>query len=176
MSLSSLFFFVLFIYFLELIIPCTEQRSCWTMQKQEDWGSDAEVSFWSRQRSNCTPHPHLLLLFTLYFYFSPFLFPPTFINQILQLHGFEFPKAIYIEHIPFSEDNNLLTPTFKLRRPNLKEHYQTIIADIYATYKKAHPDAWSLSISTCPEDTIKSIPELYQMKQYKTPWRNFITK
>lgn len=65
----------------------------------------------------------------------------TTTNELLQLHGFEFPKAIYIEHQAFTEDNNLLTPSFKLRRPNLKEHYQQIIANTYTEYKKTHPDA-----------------------------------
>jgi long-chain acyl-CoA synthetase len=63
------------------------------------------------------------------------------IGKEANLHGFEFPKAITLEPSQFSEDNNLLTPTFKLRRPNLKEHYQQTIAQMYEEYKKAHPDA-----------------------------------
>jgi len=65
----------------------------------------------------------------------------TEVGKEANLHGFEFPKAIYIEHIAFSEENNLQTPSFKLRRPNLKEHYQKIIAETYTEYKKTHPDA-----------------------------------
>ncbi|ELP90671.1 4-coumarate--CoA ligase, putative [Entamoeba invadens IP1] len=38
--------------------------------------------------------------------------------------AFAIPKALYIEHTPFSEDNDLLTPSLKLRRANLKKHYQ----------------------------------------------------
>ena len=39
------------------------------------------------------------------------------------LPSFSIPKAIHIEHVPFSEDNDLLTPSMKLRRANLKVHY-----------------------------------------------------
>ncbi len=69
------------------------------------------------------------------------LYHHSYLLLFLQLHGFEFPKAIYVEHNAFTEENNLLTPSFKLRRPNLKEHYQKIIADTYAEYKRTHPDA-----------------------------------
>ncbi|BFU24673.1 long-chain-fatty-acid--CoA ligase, putative [Entamoeba histolytica HM-1:IMSS-B] len=37
--------------------------------------------------------------------------------------SFAIPRALYIEHTPFSEDNDLLTPSMKLRRANLKKHY-----------------------------------------------------
>jgi len=64
----------------------------------------------------------------------------TDVGKEAALHGFEFPKTIYLEHQLFSEENNLLTPTFKLRRPNLKEHYQQIVNRLYEDYKKTHPD------------------------------------
>ncbi|KAM9960759.1 hypothetical protein ACTFIW_009909 [Dictyostelium discoideum] len=57
-----------------------------------------------------------------------------------KLHGFEKLKHIYVEHEPFTEENNLLTPSFKPKRPQLKERYQTIIDTLYAEYKRDHPD------------------------------------
>merc|ERR1712100_510904 len=45
--------------------------------------------------------------------------------------GFEFVKAVTLEHEPFSVDNGLLTPTFKARRPDLKKRYQNNINDMY---------------------------------------------
>lgn len=63
------------------------------------------------------------------------------VGKAANLHGFEFIKAIHVEHVPFSEENDLLTPSFKLRRPNLKQHYQKVIETLYEEYKKAHPDA-----------------------------------
>ncbi|BFU21262.1 long-chain-fatty-acid--CoA ligase, putative [Entamoeba histolytica HM-1:IMSS-B] len=41
--------------------------------------------------------------------------------------GYEVLKNIYIELTPFSEANNLLTPSFKLRRPQIKKKYADIL-------------------------------------------------
>ena len=52
------------------------------------------------------------------------------VTQILKEKGlpsFSIPKAVYVETIPFSESNDLLTPSMKLRRANLKKHYATQI-------------------------------------------------
>jgi len=48
-----------------------------------------------------------------------------------KIRGFEFVKAVTLEHEPFSVDNGLLTPTFKARRPDLKKRYQNNINDMY---------------------------------------------
>lgn len=52
------------------------------------------------------------------------------------LQGFEMVKAIYLEGELFSVDNDLLTPTFKLRRPQLQAKYQGEIDAMYAALKK----------------------------------------
>jgi len=49
-----------------------------------------------------------------------------------QLRGFEFVKAIHVEATPFSIENNLLTPTFKLKRADLQKHYQAEINSMYS--------------------------------------------
>jgi len=48
-----------------------------------------------------------------------------------KLKGFEIARAVHLEHDPFSEAKGLLTPTFKLKRPQLKQHYQEVIDKLY---------------------------------------------
>jgi long-chain acyl-CoA synthetase len=48
------------------------------------------------------------------------------------LHGFETPRAIHLEPEHFTAENGLTTPTFKLKRPQLKNHYQRTIDELYA--------------------------------------------
>lgn len=40
-------------------------------------------------------------------------------------------KAVYLESEPFSLQNNLLTPTQKLKRMEARERYQAIISELY---------------------------------------------
>ena len=49
------------------------------------------------------------------------------------LHGFETPKSIYLEAEQFSAENGLTTPTFKLKRQQLRDHYEKEIDDMYQT-------------------------------------------
>jgi long-chain acyl-CoA synthetase len=47
------------------------------------------------------------------------------------LKGFEIPKAISLEHVPFSIENGILTPTMKLKRPEAKQMYLDRIESMY---------------------------------------------
>ena len=49
-----------------------------------------------------------------------------------KLHGFETPRAIHMDPEPFTAENGLTTPTFKLKRPQLKAHYKKEIDEMYA--------------------------------------------
>lgn len=49
------------------------------------------------------------------------------------LHGFETVRAVHLEPNIFSPENGLVTPTFKLKRPQLKAHYATEIEKMYNT-------------------------------------------
>ncbi|KAI9594291.1 hypothetical protein BDF19DRAFT_445496 [Syncephalis fuscata] len=48
------------------------------------------------------------------------------------LHGFEQAKNIRLSLEPFSIENNLLTPTLKLKRMESRDYYRTVIDEMYA--------------------------------------------
>ena len=49
-----------------------------------------------------------------------------------KLKGFETVKAIHLESELFSVENDLLTPTFKSKRPQLQKKYQETIDELYS--------------------------------------------
>jgi len=48
-----------------------------------------------------------------------------------KIRGFEILAAITLVETPFSVDNDLLTPTFKLKRPQAKKMFQAYIDEMY---------------------------------------------
>ncbi|XP_027936607.1 long chain acyl-CoA synthetase 6, peroxisomal [Vigna unguiculata] len=53
-----------------------------------------------------------------------------------QLRGFEFVKAVTLVTEPFTLENGLLTPTFKIKRPQAKEYFAKAISDMYSELSK----------------------------------------
>jgi long-chain acyl-CoA synthetase len=56
------------------------------------------------------------------------------INQLKienKMTSLEVPKDIYITSDGFTMENNLLTPTFKLKRNIAREYYRTQIDEMY---------------------------------------------
>jgi long-chain acyl-CoA synthetase len=49
------------------------------------------------------------------------------------LKGFEQVAAIRVTPEPFSVENNLMTPTFKVKRPQAKEAFKHLIEEMYAS-------------------------------------------
>jgi len=47
------------------------------------------------------------------------------------LKGFEIIKNVYLESEPWTVENNLLTPSMKLKRPAVKKKYQSHIEALY---------------------------------------------
>lgn len=52
-----------------------------------------------------------------------------------KLKGFEMIRGIHLDPVPFDLERDLLTPTFKKKRPQLLKYYQTIIDDLYKSLK-----------------------------------------
>ncbi|KAF0919545.1 hypothetical protein E2562_029771 [Oryza meyeriana var. granulata] len=52
-----------------------------------------------------------------------------------KLKGFEFIKSVHLEPVPFDMDRDLITPTYKKKRPQLLKYYQGIIDNMYTSAK-----------------------------------------
>nr|GEW70272.1 long chain acyl-CoA synthetase 4-like [Tanacetum cinerariifolium] len=48
-----------------------------------------------------------------------------------KLKGFEFVKAVHLDPTPFDMDRDLLTPTFKKKRPQFLKYYQNMVDGMY---------------------------------------------
>ncbi len=53
-----------------------------------------------------------------------------------KLKGFEAVKALHLDDRHFSVEDDTLTPTFKLKRPQLLKSYQATVDELYAKLKK----------------------------------------
>lgn len=52
-----------------------------------------------------------------------------------KLKGFELIRAVHLDPAPFDMERDLITPTYKKKRPQLLKHYQTIIDGMYNSMK-----------------------------------------
>ncbi|XP_010266499.1 PREDICTED: long chain acyl-CoA synthetase 4 [Nelumbo nucifera] len=59
----------------------------------------------------------------------------TKIAKEKKLKGFEFIKAVHLEPVPFDMERDLLTPTYKKKRPQLLKYYQNVIDSMYKSVK-----------------------------------------
>ncbi|KAF0911615.1 hypothetical protein E2562_011232 [Oryza meyeriana var. granulata] len=59
------------------------------------------------------------------------------IGKEAQLRGFEFAKAVTLVAEPFTVENGLLTPTFKVKRPQAKAYFAKEITDMYVQLREA---------------------------------------
>ncbi|KAL6556441.1 Long chain acyl-CoA synthetase 4 [Orobanche gracilis] len=52
-----------------------------------------------------------------------------------KLKGFEFIRAVHLDPVPFDMERDLITPTFKKKRPQLLKYYQSVIDNMYKGVK-----------------------------------------
>lgn len=56
-------------------------------------------------------------------------------SHLAKLNSFEIVRNVHLETSPFTAENGLLTPTFKLKRHELKKKYQPNIDEMYRSGK-----------------------------------------
>ncbi|KAG8363819.1 hypothetical protein BUALT_Bualt19G0061900 [Buddleja alternifolia] len=61
------------------------------------------------------------------------------IGKEAQLRGFEFAKAVTLVLEPFTVENGLLTPTFKVKRPQAQAYFAREISNMYAELSTSDP-------------------------------------
>ncbi|XP_055816745.1 long chain acyl-CoA synthetase 6, peroxisomal-like [Solanum dulcamara] len=61
------------------------------------------------------------------------------VGREAQLRGFEFAKAVTLIIEPFTIENGLLTPTFKVKRPQAKAYFAKVISDMYNELSASDP-------------------------------------
>jgi long-chain acyl-CoA synthetase len=59
----------------------------------------------------------------------------TKIAKEKKLKGFEFIKAIHLDPLPFDIERDLITPTYKKKRPQMLKYYQGEIDALYKGLK-----------------------------------------
>uniref|UniRef100_A0A0A9ETP3 Uncharacterized protein n=1 Tax=Arundo donax TaxID=35708 RepID=A0A0A9ETP3_ARUDO len=57
------------------------------------------------------------------------------IGKEKKLKGFEFIKDVHLEPVLFDMDRDLITPTYKKKRPQLLKYYQGVIDNMYKSAK-----------------------------------------
>jgi long-chain acyl-CoA synthetase len=59
----------------------------------------------------------------------------TKIAKEKKLKGYEFIRAVHLDPLPFDMERDLITPTYKKKRPQLLKHYQGTIDALYKMAK-----------------------------------------
>ncbi|CAJ1927296.1 unnamed protein product [Sphenostylis stenocarpa] len=57
------------------------------------------------------------------------------IGKANKLKGFEFIRGVHLDPIPFDMERDLITPTYKKKRPQLLKFYQSVIDNMYKSAK-----------------------------------------
>ncbi|XP_028774783.1 long chain acyl-CoA synthetase 4-like [Neltuma alba] len=60
----------------------------------------------------------------------------TKIAKEKKLKGFEYIKAVHLDPVPFDMERDLITPSYKKKRPQLLKYYQNVIDNMYKNGSK----------------------------------------
>lgn len=60
----------------------------------------------------------------------------TKIAKEIKLKGFEFIRAVHLDPVPFDMERDLITPTYKKKRPQMLKYYQNAIDNMYKSGSK----------------------------------------
>jgi len=69
-----------------------------------------------------------------------------------QLPHFQYPRAVLLDPISWTTENNLVTPSFKLKRPFLKERFAARFADFIPRVRREVAEAEQAARSQAPQD------------------------
>eukprot|EP00698_Gefionella_okellyi_P006850 TRINITY_DN164_c0_g2_i1.p2 TRINITY_DN164_c0_g2~~TRINITY_DN164_c0_g2_i1.p2 ORF type:complete len:673 (+),score=175.41 TRINITY_DN164_c0_g2_i1:4506-6524(+) len=103
---------------LAVVVPNYETLASWSATALGKSGSATDMEF--IKVAAASPQFHKAVVADI-----------TALGKAAKLVGYEFPKKIHIEPELFSVENDLLTPTFKLRRPGLTGKYKDVFEDLY---------------------------------------------
>lgn len=106
-----------------IVVPDEEVvQGSWAKQKEEENGMSEGILSKSSFESLCKSNKDLKM---------DIMKDIKTLSKSNGLHGFETVKAIHLDSEPFSVENALLTPTFKMKRQQLRDKYEKIIDDLY---------------------------------------------
>ncbi|KAL3578208.1 hypothetical protein D5086_019712 [Populus alba] len=98
------------------------------------------------------------------------------VGREAQLRGFEFVKAVTLVLEQFTVENGLLTPTFKIKRPQAKAYYEKAISNMYAELAASDPSSKKMVTGSCmepakPSEVICGLTQPFQLKKDPMVWK-----
>lgn len=113
-------------YLVAVVVPDEEPVRTWAAQRANGDNSDPCLATASMEQLCQDSQLHQAILQQI-----------QEVSKEAKLQGFETVRAIFVETNPFTVENDLVTPTFKLRREKLRDYYARQIEAMYASHIKS---------------------------------------